>query len=163
MENTLLSQEAINSLEIRIQNEQFSSRLYEDMYLWFEDKGYSNLAKLYKKYSEEELTHANWSVNFLFSYNLKPCLKILKSPEAEYIDCGDILQATLEHETTISQECDMLMKEAFKRGEMSLFTLASKYVAEQVEELKKAYDLLNIYKLTTDMLVFDNYVGENYI
>ncbi len=163
MENTLLSQEAINSLEIRIQNEQFSSRLYEDMHLWFEDKGYSNLAKLYKKYSEEELTHANLSVNFLLSYNLKPCLKPLKSPEAEYVDCGDILQATLEHETTISQECDMLMKEAFKRGEMSLFTLASKYVAEQVEELKKAYDLLNIYKLTTDMLVFDNYVGENYI
>ena len=163
MEKQLLSKEAIADLTFRINSEEFSSRLYHDMSLWFEDKGYINLAKLYAKYSDEEMKHAGFSKEFLLSYDLKPVLKPLQSPEAEYKDCADILEATLSHEIQITNECQDLSKGALKRGEMTLFTLGQKYCAEQVEELKKSYDLVNIYKLTSCPLLFDQYIGEHYL
>ena len=158
---SLISKQAIQALETRIQREEFSSRLYEDMSLWFEDKGYINLAKLYKKYSGEELTHASWSKDFLLSYKIKPCLKALGSPESEYKSCKDILDATLSHEAAITKECEILATDALKRGEITLYTLGLKYCAEQVEELSKAYNLLDICSLTDSDLLFDQYVGEN--
>jgi len=162
MEN-LLSKEAISDLTYRINQEEFSSRLYEDMSLWFEDKGYINFAKLYKKYSLEELTHAEWAKDFLLSFKVKPQLQEIQSPESSYECCGDILEATLEHEAIISKQCQELSIKALKRGEIMLHSLAMKYCAEQVEEMNKAYSILDISRLTTDMLVLDNYIGEKYL
>jgi len=162
MEKQLLSKEAISDLEKRIQSEEFSSRLYEDMSLWFEDKGYVNLAKLYSKHSAEEMSHAKFAKDFLLSYNLKPCLKVLQSPEAEYSSCLDVLEATRDHEILVTNECQSLAQGALKRGEMTLFSLGQKYCTEQIEELKKSYDLISSYKLSTCDLFFDHYVGENY-
>lgn len=163
MDKQLLSNEAIASLEQRIQSEEFSSRLYEDMHLWFEDKGYVNLAKLYKKYSDEEMNHAGWAKDFLLSYGIKPKLKILQSPEANYKDCEDILNTTLDHELTVTKECENLAVSALKRGEITLYTLGLKYCAEQVEEINKSVSLIDSYKLTSCMLLFDQYVGETFL
>ena len=159
----LLSKEAIADLEYRISQEEFSARLYEDMSLWFEDKGYLGFAALYSKYSQEEWGHAKWSKDFLLSFDLKPCIKALPSPEAEYTCCMDIIEATIEHEKLISEQCQAFAINALKRGEIMLHQLGLKYCAEQTEELDKAFTIRSITKLTTDMLVLDNYIKENYL
>lgn len=163
MEKQLLSKEAIASLEQRINSEEFSSRLYHDMHLWLEDLGYVNLSKLYASYSSEEMEHAYWSKKFLLSYGIKPKLKAIQSPDAEYKSCEDILNATLEHELTVTRECESLSKEALRRGEMTLFTLGQKYCEEQIDEVSKAISLIDSYKLSNCPLLFDQYVGQNYI
>lgn len=159
----LLSKEAIADLEYRINQEEFSGRLYEDMSLWFEDKGYVNFAALYDKYSKEEFSHASWSKRFLLAYDIKPCLKAIPSPEAEYSSCMDILEATIEHEKQITNQCQAFAINALKRGEITLHQLALKYCAEQVEELDKAFTIRDIAGLTSDMLGLDNYIKENYL
>lgn len=159
----LLSKEAIVDLEYRILQEEFSARLYEDMSLWFEDKGYINFAALYAKYSKEEWDHSNWAKKFLLAYDIKPCLKAIPSPEAEYASCIDILEATIEHEKQITNQCQAFAVNALKRGEIALHQLALKYCAEQVEELDKAFTIYSIAELTSDMLVLDNYIKENYL
>ncbi len=163
MKRGILSVTAINALELRIQYEELSARLYEDMSLWFEDLGYVNLAKLYKAYSSEEWEHSGWAKSFLLSYGEKPRLKNLVSPDTDYKDCLNILELTLEHELTILKQCEVLAKEALGRGEIALYTLALKYVEEQIDEVDKAIALLDIFKLTKDLLIFDNYIGENYL
>ena len=110
MDKQLLSKEAISDLTFRINSEEFSSRLYHDMSLWFDDKGYINLAKLYDRYSSEEMAHAKFAKDFLLSYNLKPMIKPLQSPTAEYADCSAILEATKNHEIQITNECQALAK-----------------------------------------------------
>lgn len=159
----LLSKEAITDLEYRINQEEFSGRLYEDMSLWFEDKGYVNFAALYDKYSKEEFNHASWAKKFLLAYDIKPCLKAIPSPEAEYASCIDILEATIDHEKQITQQCQAFAINALKRGEITLHQLALKYCAEQVEELDKAFTIRDIAGLTSDMLALDNYIKENYL
>lgn len=163
MEKQLLSKEAIADLTFRISSEEFSSKLYHDMSLWFEDKGYINLAKLYAKYSNEEMEHSEWSKSFLLSHGIKPSLKVIQSPEAEYKSCEDILNSALQHELKVTRECESLSREALKRGEMTLFTLGQKYCAEQVDEVSKSLNLLDSYKLTSDLLIFDSYVGQYFI
>lgn len=163
MEKILLSKEAISALEERIMKEEFSARLYEDMHLWFEDKGYNNLAKIYKEYSDEEWEHAGWAKKFLLSYGIKPKLKPLPSPEVGYKECYEILEATLEHELEVTKECEKLASDALKRGEITLYTLGLKYCEEQIDEVDKILGLLGVYNLSKDMLVFDNYIGKHYI
>lgn len=163
METKLLDKKVIDILEQRILAEEMSSRLYQDMSLWFDNRGYANLAKLYKKYADEEFEHSNWAKEFLLSYDIKPVLPPLQSPEAEYTSCSEILDATLEHELLIAKECSALAKNALDLGEMTLHSLGMKYCHEQIEEINKATTLIDTYKLTNSDILFDHYVGENYL
>jgi ferritin len=162
METQLLSQEIINLLEYRITQEEESARLYRQMSLWLENKGYAHLAQLYDKYAEEERTHAKWSCNFLTSYGVLPKLKSLNSPDAEYECCMDVLEATLQHELEIERQCNEFSFKALQLKHSGLYALGLKYCTEQTEEIAKAMDILDHAKLTSDMLVLDHYV-ERYL
>ena len=46
--SNLLSKKIVDTLNYRIQQEDFSSRIYEQLALWLNDKGYLNTSSLYK-------------------------------------------------------------------------------------------------------------------
>jgi len=158
-----LSQEAIKELNYRINQEEFSARIYEGMNLWFDDRGYKNFAALYTKYAEEEWKHSKLAKEFLLSFKIKPELQSIEAPPANYESCYEILESTLEHEAEVSRQCQELAINSLKRGEIMLHTLALQYCKEQIEEMDKSYTILDISKLTTDMLVLDQYIGETYL
>lgn len=157
----LLSAEVVELLNYRIAQEEASSRLYEQMALWLDDNGFMNTSKLYKKYSGEEMNHAGWAKQFLLDYGITPTLKALPSPEAEYTKILEILEATLAHETEITRQCEEMATKALKMNSHTLYSLAVKYCAEQVEEMGKSITNLDVYKLTSCDLMFDQYVGTN--
>jgi ferritin len=157
----ILKQSTIDILNYRINQEELSSRIYEQMSLWLNNAGFLNFSKLYKIYSEEELKHSTWSKNFLLDYGITPTLKPLPAPMMEYSSLKEILDATLEHEIDITNQCEELAATALKEGNHVLYTLATKYCSEQHEEIGKAITNLDIFKLSSDQLVIDSYVGEN--
>jgi ferritin len=134
------------------------------MYLWLQDKGYTGAAKLWKRYSEEEMKHASWAEDFLDSFNIKPAIRPLEEPPCEFEGLGDIIRRTLEHETNITNECNELARICLSEINMSAFSLAMKYVAEQVEEMDKSYFLYNRLQLfgedPVSLRIFDNELGE---
>jgi len=158
----MLSPETIELLNYRIQQEQFSSRIYEAFALWLENESLPNLASLYEKYAQEELIHAKWAKEHLLSYNIKPKLKPLYDPEIafSFSSIQNILDLTLQHEKDITNQCNALAAHALKNGDHILYSLATKYCKEQAEELNKAFTLLSAYKRTSDDLVFDHYIGD---
>lgn len=156
----LLSEGVIEALNYRIQQEEFSSRLYEQMALWLNDRGLLNTSKLYSVYSQEELKHAQWAKDFLLDYGITPTLKKLDAPVNEYGSLKDIFEATLEHELEITRQCNELATMAFKEGNHVLYSLASKYCAEQHEEVGKAVTNLDILSNSSDMLIVDHYIGD---
>lgn len=158
----LLKSEVVDLLNYRIQQEEFSSRLYEQMSLWLDDNGFMNTSQLYKKYATEEMNHAGWAKQFLLDYGYTPTLKTLNSPDGDYSKIMDILQATLDHELEVTRQCEDLTAKALKMGLFTLHNLGLKYCGEQVEEIGKAITMIDIYKLTNSDLVFDGYVGEHY-
>lgn len=165
MLNMKLSQTIIDQLNYRIQEEQYSSRIYEQMSMFFQDKGLLNLAKVYDKYSHEELEHANWAKKFLLSFDIEPKLMPLAPPydSFDFKTIKEVLDLTLDHEMEISRQCNELATLALKESNHLLYSLALNYCKEQIEEIEKAYDFLNIFELNDNQLIFDNYIGENYL
>lgn len=139
-----MKKEAIELLQYRIQQEELSSRIYEQMSLCLEDKAFFGAAKLWKKYSLEELGHAQWAKDYLLSFDIKPELRKLDAPVYEYPCICDIIKATLEHEQAITLQCNELAAKAHEIGDYNLVALALKYCTEQTEELRKSFDLVNL-------------------
>lgn len=160
-QSKLISKKTIELLNLRIKQEEESSRLYDQMRLWFDDKGYINLAKLYKKYADEEMTHANWAKEYLIDYGFNPELSALEKPRNDWESPIDIFTATLDHEEFVTTEIAKIGKVALEAGDYVLFALVSKYQAEQQEEISKAVNNLDIAQLTNDNLILDQYIGEN--
>lgn len=156
----LISQETIQLLNYRIAEEEKSSRLYESMGLYLKNIGMSNTGKLFCKFAIEEMKHAKWSKDYLLNLGLTPELDELEAPINIFNGVEDILQKTLEHEILITKQCKELAAHAMLEADYMLFTLSQKYLAEQVEELDKARNLLDAYRLTSDNLVFDHHVPE---
>lgn len=158
--SNLLNRSVVDALNYRIQQEEFSSRLYEQLSLWLNNEGFLNCSELYKKYSDEELKHTQWSKSYLLDYGITPCLAKLESPEMEISSLKDVFEATLEHELSITKQCEDLATLALKESNHVLYQLASKYCAEQQEEVGKAITNLDILKLSSDMLIIDHYIGD---
>lgn len=157
----LISQKTIELLHQRIKAEEESSRLYEQFSLWLANESYISLAKLFKRYASEEMSHVGWAKDYLMSFNIIPELPSLDEPINLITNVLDIATKTLEHETLVTLQCRELYKHALEEGDYNLVTLAQKYNAEQVEEIDRANNLLSIVKMTTDKLVLDHYVSDN--
>lgn len=141
---SMLSDNIISLLNFRINEEEKSSRIYLAMHLWLEDKGYFNSSKLWKKYSEEELKHADWAREFLLSFNITPETRPIGEVQNDFSGLDDIIHKTLEHEIVITNQCKDLSLAAFNEQDMLTFTLGQKYVAEQVEEVAKSFSLVSL-------------------
>lgn len=133
----LLSQKLIDLLNYRIAQEENSSRLYLAMSMFLNDKGYLGAAKLWKKYSEEEMSHAGWAYSFLLDMGIQPTVPALVLPQQTFSSLSQIVDLSYKHEVDIYNQCNELAKAAFAEGNMLLYPLALKYTGEQVEELGK--------------------------
>lgn len=161
---TFLSDKIVDLLNFRILEEEKSSRIYLAFSLELQDKAYFNAAKLYKKYSDEELVHANKAREYLMSFNILPKTQPIPSVENEVGGLVEIINKTLEHEALVTQQCKDLAKAAMEDGDYLTFALAHFYLEEQREELEKSWDYKNhIETFGTDKIalkLLDDYIGE---
>jgi ferritin len=111
------------------------------MSLFLNNKGYINAGKLWKKYSDEELIHAGWAKEYLLSFGILPELRTIEQPDNEFTDLAQIIDLTYDHEIEVSKQCNELATCALDNQDHLLYSLANRYVKEQVEELDKAQTL----------------------
>lgn len=136
--NPLLSEESEKLLNYRIQQEDFSSRLYLAMSLCLNNEGYTGAAKLWKKYSDEERAHADWSRTYLLSMGVTPDTPALTKPKTEYPGClVEIIKDSFDHEIEVTKQIKVLASDALKKGDHMLYELSLQYLKEQVEEHDK--------------------------
>lgn len=126
--NPLISEDCIKMLNTRIQQEEYSSRIYLSMSMWLDNRGYKNTAALWKKYSQEELGHAEWSRDYLLAMGVQPSTMVLNAPGDTYESLSDIVMLSYKHEITITEQCKALAAYALKEGDTMLFTLTQKYL-----------------------------------
>lgn len=141
--NPFASESVVKALNMRIEQEENSSRLYEAMSLWLNDKGYMGGAKKWKADSEDELGHAQWAKDYLLDMGVQPTLPALEKPQQSFTSFCDIIRMSYDHEVMVTNQCNDLAKEAMKSGDHLLYQLANKYMQEQQEELGKLQTLLD--------------------
>lgn len=132
--NPLITTECIDYLNYRIQQEEYSSRIYLAMSMWLDNTGYVNAAKLWKNYSTEEMTHADWSRTYLLSMGVQPSTPMLNAPTQNFSGLPEIIKVSFDHEVTITMQIKDLASDAMKKGDHMLYELALKFLKEQVEE-----------------------------
>ena len=131
----IISKKIEELINFRIVEEEKSSRLYLAMSKYLDYNGYTGAAKLWKKYSDEEMTHAGWAYSYLEDLDILPEVPALEKPICEFKGLPEICKASYDHEVKITLQCQSLAKEAQSEGDYMTLQLAQKYLAEQVEEL----------------------------
>lgn len=150
-----LNEEIVELLNYRIEQEEFSSRTYLSMSLWATDKGYLGAGKLFNKYSEEEMAHADKARAMLLANGIQPTTPALKKPEQEFQNLPNAIKVAFDHETEITKQCYALTKAAYKAENYMVAELGLWYCKEQAEELEKFQNLLDRFEAfgeKTDML-----------
>lgn len=133
----VINDEMIKLVNFRIAQEEMSSRLYLAMSVWLNINGYAGAAKLWKKYSDEELGHAQWSYDYLMDLNILPTVPALEQPNTTFSGLPKIIIDSYKHEVKITEQCQEFAKKATESGDFMTFTLAEKFLKEQVDELAK--------------------------
>lgn len=137
-DNPLISQEGLDYLNYRIQQEEYSARIYKSMAMWLDDKGYLGAAKQWNGYSAEEMGHADIARKYILSFGLQPLTPVLDQPEQNYPGgLPEIIQKSYDHEIEISSQIKDLASKALMRGDHIMYELALGYLKEQVEEMGK--------------------------
>lgn len=138
-----LSEAIVKLLNYRVEQEEFSSRLYLAMSTWLDDKGFVGAAKLFKTYSDEEMLHANKAKNMLLANGIRPVTPALKQPKQEFLSLADVILSAMAHEKEITTQCNALTKAAFKEENFMVAELGLWYCKEQAEELNKVQYLID--------------------
>jgi len=132
-----ISKKIEDLINFRIAEEEKSSRLYLAMSKWLGYNGYAGAEKLWKKYSDEELAHAEWGYGYLQDLDILPKVPALVAPECSFKGLVEICKASYEHEMLITKQCNELASIAVQENDYMTLQLAQKYLKEQVEEIGK--------------------------
>lgn len=157
-----ISKEIIDLLLYRIQQEQYGSKVYESMALWLANESYMNCAKVWKKFADEELEHAELAKEYLLSFNVMPELMKIEEPPNAFTSLEDIIQKTFDLEVEVTEQCLTLTSKAMELQDWTLFALGQKYNEIQRIEMNEVYSLVDVSKLSSDKLILDKYIGENF-
>lgn len=140
---TIISDSIINLLNYRIQEEEYSGRLYKAIGICMGFKGYLGAEKLFKKYSAEEFTHAEWAYDYLLKLDIKPVTPALQAPPPMFDGLVDVLLLSFNHEIDITNQCKALAAACLAEGDFMTLALAQKYLTEQSEEIEKFSTILD--------------------
>lgn len=145
--NPMIEESCIAYLNYRIEQEEASSRLYLSMSMWLNNEGYMGAASLWKKYSQEEMGHADWARDYLLAMGVQPLTPALSLQTQTFTGLPQIIQMSYDHEIEVTKQCKELASDALKKGDHMLYSLTQKYLAEQIEEHDKSQTWLD--KLNT--------------
>ena len=159
-----MNEELLSLVQTQIVNELNNARLYLSASNWFDFTGYFNLAKLYRKYYEEELTHHDKIIEYLLDRNIKPYTMTAEEPQCEFKSVREIVELTVTREESTTDHWNAIWSKALLVKDILTVKKADWFVAEQIEELSKAYNFLDKLNLTGDdkigLTLFDQWVGE---
>lgn len=160
----IVSNKLIELLNYRIEQETISSFLYKSMSLWLDVNGFKGASKKWKEYEQEELKHADWAYNYLLDLNIVPKTPNVPSQPMTYKGLAQIVALSFEHELKITEQCKEFSKESFQEGDFMTFTIAQKFIQEQIEELSKTQlwlDRLEAFGVDkTALRLLDNEMGQ---
>lgn len=163
--NPIISQRLVDLCNYRIQQEEYSARIYLAMSKFLENKGYFGAAKLWNKYSQEEITHADKFYDYLLRFGIQPIVPVLEQPQQTYSSLMEIVNISYDHEIGVYNQCKELALAAFAEQDLMLYPLALQFTAEQSEELSKLQnwkDMFESFGTTPDVLfMIDKTMGEN--
>jgi ferritin len=105
--------------------------------MWLNNKGYQGAAALWRKYSDEEMKHADIARTYLLSFGIQPVTPRLDQPKQNFTGLPSIVKLSFDHEIEVSNQIKDMANHALSDGDHMLYELCLAYLKEQVEEHDK--------------------------
>lgn len=134
-------------IQEQIANEENSSRLYRSMSEWLEYNGWFGAAKLFKKYSEEEMTHMHKFMDYLQDRDCLPFVPSLIEQPKAFKGIKDIIDLTYNHEIKITTWITDIALAALNEKDLVCYQFLNPLISEQCEEEKKALYWIDRYNM----------------
>lgn len=138
----LINEKIVELLQNRINEEENSSRLYLAMSQWLSYNGFIGAAALWKKYSQEELIHAQWTYNYLQERDIMPETRHLLGYK-DFQSFPEIIKMSYNHELKITKSINELGQACLESNDLVTLQLVNKYLVEQAEEEGKILTFLD--------------------
>ena len=135
--NPLIDESCTSHLNYRVQQEEYSARIYMAMSMWLNNKGYVNAAAVWRTYSDEEMKHADIARTYLLSFGIQPVTPRLDQPKQNFSGLPEIIKLSFDHEVVVSKQIKDMANHALADGDHMLYELCLAYLKEQVEEHNK--------------------------
>lgn len=144
----LISETLENALNERIKVEMDSAQIYYAMGSWCRFYGFNNVAKFFFTHGDEEQTHGKKVIDYLDDKNCMAKIPTVTQPDISgYKDMRTIFDIAFKHEMDVTKSYNDLATTALKETDHDVYRFAQSVLAEQVEELKKYRDVLDILDL----------------
>lgn len=140
-------------LNEQIASEFYSSQVYLAMACMFEGLGLKMLAKLYRKQTEEERTHALKILDYIFTVEGQVKLQAIPEPPAKYKSVLAAIEAALAHERKVTEQIHALAAFAEKEKDYATGSFLQWFIDEQVEEVDSQVQLVQIARMAGDHLL----------
>ncbi len=130
----MLSNKLLDALNKQINEEYYSSYIYQSMVAYFEDKNLDGCAHWMKMQAEEEHLHALKIFDYVVERGGRIELFAIAQPPKEWDSPRAAFEAALDHEKFMTESISKLADLAIDERDHATNNLMQWYVSEQVEE-----------------------------
>ena len=153
-----------DAMNEQIKHEFYSAYLYLSMAGSFEAAGLSGFCHWMRKQSEEEREHAMKFFDFLLDRGERVQLQAIDQPPSSFRSPLDTFEQALEHEKEVTAHIHELYDLAMQEKDYPTQVLLNWFVAEQVEEVKSATEIVEKLRMagenSTALLLLDMELGD---
>ena len=144
----LISDTLEAALNIRTKQEFDSAFIYKAMGSWCRYNGFNNVAEFFFKHADEEMQHGHKVINYLDDKNCWAVIPDVTRPNTTGYTCiRELFVISFKHEQDVTKSYNDLATMALKETDHDVYRFAQSVLAEQVEELKKYDNILDIIDL----------------
>lgn len=143
----MLSKKMEKALGDQINAESQSAYLYLSLAGWFETQNLPGFAHWMTIQAQEELMHMKKLFDYVYQRGGRVNLGTVSAPPSEWKDVLDAFTVVFNHEDHITQRINKLVDVALAEKDHATNSLLQWFVAEQIEEMKTAQDIVSKLKL----------------
>jgi ferritin len=127
-----------------------ASHMYLGMAIALETMGLKFMSKLFMEQSAEERDHALKFVKYLQDVGAEVSLGAVDQPKTEYASLREIGETALKAEKQVTDQINALVNTANSEKDHATHGFLMWFVDEQIEEISKFEDLLQLLDLAGD-------------
>ena len=145
-----ISKKMATALNNQVKNEFFSYWTYLAMAYSLDTMGYKIFSKWFHAQADEEQAHALKMAAYIADQGAEVKLQELEPPKSNYKTVQQVVEEALKHEIFITDCINKLVDIALKESDHATNSFLQWFVAEQVEEVATANELLDLVKMSTE-------------
>jgi ferritin len=142
-----LSPEIINALNNQISIEFNTVSLFQSMYAYTEQVGYSNASEFFQSKVKEEQGHVNRVYSYMLSKGIRPITPVIPQPTLDYKDLYNIIETCKLYQVGVTQSYEKLGSLALSKGDQTTYNFIQFFLEDQVQEENAFITLCDQYKI----------------